>query len=79
MYAKPYYLSVDAIQVSTKKFGYQLCHSVDTILSGGWLPLLDKTKTGKIMLYTNFDNFLHYGQATCCTTIYRLGAYRQET
>ncbi|KAL1750884.1 hypothetical protein FB107DRAFT_251848 [Schizophyllum commune] len=35
--------------------------SVDTLLTVGWRALLDWTKTGDTIPYTNFDDFLHYG------------------
>ncbi|KAI5886210.1 uncharacterized protein SCHCODRAFT_02519573 [Schizophyllum commune H4-8] len=33
---------------------------VNTLVSEGWQPLLDWTKTGDSIPYTNFNDFLHY-------------------
>ncbi|KAL1664345.1 hypothetical protein GGF50DRAFT_127287 [Schizophyllum commune] len=33
---------------------------VNTLISEGWQPLLDWTKTGDSVPYTNFNDFLHY-------------------
>lgn len=34
--------------------------SVDVLISQGWDKLLDWTKTGDTVPYTNFNDFLHY-------------------
>ena len=39
---------------------HALLSDVNTLISEGWQPLLDWTKTGDSVPYTNFNDFLHY-------------------